>query len=452
MGTALLETESPTPSLEEPAAGLIVGPEHLRGNGNAAAWRAEARTSAWQRFESLPMPARTDELWRFSTLKALELGHWHAPQLVGEAVANELRERSVGLAKTAGRLAFANDVTILHDRISSELAAKGVVFLPIEEAATRHADLFERHFMREEAILGSRKFAALHESWVRNGTFLYVPRNVEIEQPLEAYHWLQGENGSCFPHTLIIADENSRVTLVDYFQSADATAPGFACGVNDLWLGAGAKVTYLNVQAWSPEVKAVQLNATVVGRDASAVALATHFGGAYVRSESVSHLRGTGGRSDMLALGIGESRRELDQRTLQIHEVPHTTSDLLYKNALDDQSRSTFSGLIRVAPGAHFTDAYQKVRNLLLSDEAEANSAPGLEIEADNVRCTHGATSGQVESEELFYLLSRGIPVKQAQHLIVRGFLQEVLDRLPDETLRAQITELLEPRFTFQKG
>src|SRR5690606_27789927 len=138
-------------------------------------------------------------------------------------------------------------------------------------------------------------------------------------------------------------------------------------------------------------------------------ALSLNLGGGYTRGESISHLRGAGGRSDMLSVAVANGTQQVDHRTLQIHEVPNTQSDLLYKNALNDKAKTIFAGLIRVAPGAHFTDAYQKVRNLLLSDEAEANSAPGLEIEADNVRCTHGATSGQVEQEELFYLLSRGI-------------------------------------------
>lgn len=451
MSTTLLENEENIATEEAPAAGLIVGPEHLR-QGGGAAWRAEARASAWQRFESLPMPARTDEAWRFSSLKTLDLAPFHAPLPVSREVAEDLRARSTALSTIAGRMVFANDELLNREILDDELTAKGVLFLPLAEAAERHEELFNRHFMREEAILGSRKFAALHEAWIRNGTFLYVPKNVELSLPLEAYHWLHGAHTSCFPHTLIIAEENSRVTLVDHFRSADENSPGLACGVNDLWLGAGAKVTYINVQGWNFATKAIQMNATVVGRDAHAVALTSHFGGAYVRSESVSHLRGQGGRSDMLALSFIDARRELDQRTLQIHESPHTASDLLYKNALDGQSRSTFSGLIRVSPGSHFTDAYQKVRNLLLSDEAEANSAPGLEIEADNVRCTHGATSGQVESEELFYLLSRGIPLKTAQHLIVRGFLQEVLDRLPDERLRESITALLEPQFVAAVG
>ena len=171
-----------------------------------------------------------------------------------------------------------------------------------------------------------------------------------------------------------------------------------------------------------------------------------NLGGRYVRSEAVSHLRGPGGRSDMLSITSAEGSQIIDQRTLQIHEAPNTASDLLYKNALNDTSRTIFTGLIRVDPGAHKTDAYQKVRNLLLTDEAEANSAPGLEIEADDVRCTHGATSGQVDTEELFYLLSRGIPLREAQRLVVFGFLNEVTERLPHEPLQELLRDRLHAR------
>jgi Fe-S cluster assembly protein SufD len=274
-----------------------------------------------------------------------------------------------------------------------------------------------------------------------------VPKNVAIDLRIEAFHWLDGVGGSIFPHTLVIGAENSKVTLVDYFQSTDSETAGFACGVNDLWLGTGSKVTYVCAQNWSKKTLGVQMNATVVGRDAAATALTLNLGGSYIRSESVSHLRGTGGRSDMLAVSVAADKQEIDQRTLQIHEVPNTASDLLYKNSLDDQSKTIFAGLLRVAPGAHFTDAYQKVRNLLLSDEAEANSAPGLEIEADDVRCTHGATSGQIDAEELFYLLSRGITQKAAQRLIVFGFLNEVLGRLPDASIRDYLSGLLRGKF-----
>jgi Fe-S cluster assembly protein SufD len=282
---------------------------------------------------------------------------------------------------------------------------------------------------------------------VRTGTLLFVPRGVEIDLPIEAFHWLHGDNGSCFPHTLIVAEERSKVTVVDYYESADANAAGLACAVNDLWLGAGANVTYVCMQNWSKKALAFQINATVVGRDAHARSLFAQLGSRHVRSESVSHLRAQGGRSDMLALTVADEAQEVDARTFQIHEAPNTSSDLLYKNSLDDTSRTIFSGLIRVDPGAHQTDAYQKVRNLLLSDDAEANSAPGLEIEADNVRCTHGATSGQIEQEELFYLMSRGISKRAAQKLIVNGFLQEVIDRLDQPEIGSKLAQMVQAKF-----
>ncbi|MEI8340980.1 MAG: Fe-S cluster assembly protein SufD, partial [Verrucomicrobiota bacterium] len=327
------------------------------------------------------------------------------------------------------------------------LKRKGVIWEPIEKAVVEHADLFRKHFMTQDVVLGSRKFAALHKAMVKSGTFLYVPRGVEIDLPIEVFHWLHGDNGSTFPHTLLIAGENSKVTLVDYFESADSGAPGFACGVNDLFVESGAKLNYISVQNWSRTVLSFQINSTVVGRDANATSMNMNLGSFYARTESVSHLAGEGGRSDMLSVSAAEDAQEFDHRTLQNHEVPNTSSDLLYKNSLDDKARTIFAGLIRVEPGAHKTDAYQKVRNLLLSDEAEANSAPGLEIEADDVRCTHGATSGEIEKEELFYLQARGISKQSAQRLIVSGFLNEVVGRLENEAVRERLRALLATKF-----
>ena len=405
------------------------------------------QTEAWGKFTAIPMPVRTDENWRFANVKDLDLSAYSRAASLGDAVSDEMLARSRGLASIAGRMVFANDQLLAHEIFSDSLRAKGVIWLPIDQAAIEHPELFRKHFMREEAILGGRKFAALHESQVRAGTFLYVPRGVEIDLPIETFHWLHGANGSVFPHTLIIAEDMAKVTVVDHYESADATAPGLACAVNDLWLGAGAQVTYVCVQNWSRKALAFQMNSTVVGRDAHAKALFTQLGARHLRSESVSHLRGAGGRSDMLAVTVADDAQEIDARTFQIHEAPNTASDLLYKNSLDDTARTIFSGLIRVNPGAHKTDAYQKVRNLLLSDEAEANSAPGLEIEADDVRCSHGATSGQIDYEELFYLMSRGISRKESQKLVVFGFLQEAIDRIGHEAIAARLGDLVHAKF-----
>jgi len=402
----------------------------------------ERQQAAWEKFTQLPMPARTDESWRFADVKALDLSTFRRAHELGEAERDALLFRSTGLAQTAGRMVFANDRLLAHDIHDDSLRANGVLWMPLEQAIATQRELIEKHFMREGAILGSQKFAALHESQVRNGTFLYVPRGVEIALPIECFHWSQGEGAAIFPHTIIIAEANSKVTLVDHFGSA-CDEPGLSVGANDIIVGDGAKVTYVAIQEFNAKSLAFRINNTVVARDAHVLALVLNLGGRYVRSEAASHLRGPGGRSDMLSITTVEGTQCVDQRTLQIHEAPNTASDLLYKNSLNDQARTIFTGLIRVDPGAHKTDAYQKVRNLLLTDDAEANSAPGLEIEADDVRCTHGATSGQVDIEELFYLLSRGIPLRAAQRLVVFGFLNEVTERLPNEAICEFIREKL---------
>lgn len=434
MSIALLEEEM----TDTPAAST-----RLLSAGPAAI----GQEAAWEQFTKLPLPTRTDEAWRFANVKDLDLSPYLQPLPVDEATREDLLARTRGLEKAAGRMVFANDQLLSREVLSESLKQLGVIWLPLEQALVEHPDLLQQYFMREDAILGGQKFAALHASQVRTGTLLFVPRGIEIDLPIEAFHWLHGANSSCFPHTLIIAEERAKVTVVDYYESADANAPGLACAVNDLWLGAGAQVTYVCAQNWSKQTLAFQINATVVGRDAHARTLFAQLGGRHVRSESVSHLRGPGGRSDMLALTVADGAQEIDARTFQIHEAPNTSSDLLYKNSLDDASRTIFSGLIRVDPGAHMTDAYQKVRNLLLSDDAEANSAPGLEIEADNVRCTHGATSGQIEQEELFYLMSRGISKRAAQKLIVYGFLHEVIERLEQPVIGERLAEMVQTRF-----
>ena len=414
-------------------------------------WVREGRRQAWDRFESLPMPARTEQAWRFTSLGKMDLDAYLAPQPVSSSTREQLITRSVGNEHTAGRMVFANDHLLDRRVHAPDLAAAGVIWKPLESAWQEHGDLLRPHFMAQEAMLCSRKFAALHRAYVRNGTFLYVPRNVEVALPLEVFHWLSGADGSTFPHTLIIAEAGSKVTLIDYFASDRPEEAGFACAVNDLIVGPGAQVTYLCAQNWSEKTVSFQINATTVERDAAALSLHLNLGAAYARLESLSRLVGAGGRSDMLAATVAEETQEFDQRTLQDHIEPHTTSDLLYKNALADTSKTIFAGLIRVEPQAQHTDAYQKVRNLMLSDDAEANSMPGLEIMADEVRCTHGATSGHIDAEELFYLLARGIDQKSAQELIVQGFLAEVLERVRHEEATPKLAALLAEKFVRMK-
>ena len=429
-------------------SGILSGPDDSR---QFPEWFLEEQRTAWAEFERLPAPTRNDQPWRFSNVKLLDLSSFKRSEPVADDLRTWILEQSRALDAVSGRLVFAGDELILRDVISEKLRQRGVIFQPLERAMVEHTELFRKHFMSHPATLGSAKFAALHKALVSSGTFLYVPRGVEIELPIEIFHWLHGDNASVFPHLLLVADELAKVTVFECFRSTNRESNGFACGVNDLIAGPGAKITYVCAQTWGDNVRALQINTTTVDHDAAAMSLNLHLGGRYARFESLSRLIGEGGRSDLLAVSVADRDQEVDARTLQDHISPHTTSELLYKNALDGQARSIFGGLIRVEPHAHFTDAYQKVRNLLLSDDAEADSMPGLEILADNVRCTHGATSGQVNEDELFYLRARGIPVPLAQRLIVSGFLNEVIERLNQPQLAALLQGLIEQKFSEAK-
>ena len=414
-------------------------------------WFREQQHAAWEKFESVPRPTRKDQPWRFSNVDLLDLAPFKLSGTVSDQARAAILEQSNGLDEVAARLVFAGDQLLERDVVSEQLSKRGVIFQPLERAMVEHADLFRKYFMSTEVSLGSAKFAALHQALVSTGTFLFVPRGVEIDQPIEIFHWLAGENATVFPHLLLVTDELAKVTVIEHFRSLDRNQRGFACGVNDLLAGPGAKVTYVCAQNWGDKVVALQMNTTAVDHDASAVSLNLNLGSRYSRFESLSRLVGEGARSDLLAVAVATNEQEFDARTLQDHISPHTASDLLYKNALDDRARCTFGGLIRVEPHAHFTDEYQKVRNLLLSDDSEANSMPGLEILADNVRCTHGATSGQINEEEMFYLRSRGIPVPVAQRLIVTGFLNEVVQRLDQAAIGDYLNQLIDRKFAHSR-
>lgn len=403
-------------------------------------WFVSEQDAAAAEYEATPAPTRRDESWRFANLSALDLTPFRpAPSIASEG---HFINHSPGLPAASAKLIFANNTLVLQDTAA---LPPGVLLLPLEVAARDHAGLFRQYFMAQPVELGSRKYAALHKARVSTGTFLYVPANTEVALPIEVFHWVEGEDSAVYPHTLIICGENSKVTVLDYFKSADQKR-AFACAVNDLHLARGSSLTYLAVQDWSKNTTAFHINSTTVDRDAKCTALTANFGGGWVRGEALSRLVGEGSRSEMFSINPVEGTREIDQRTLQDHVAPHASSDLLYLNALDDRSRTIFAGLIKVEPGAKGTDAYQKVRNLILSDDADPNSMPGLEILNDEVRCTHGATNGPVSEEELFYMAARGIGRDAGRRLIVNGFFNSLLQRIEGDEVRAHLEALVAKR------
>ncbi len=415
---------------------------HLSDRASLPAWWLEAKKAAWNQFLALPQPSRTDENWRFSNLKDLNLDGFTLPEDASQKIAS-----SATFPQTA-ELVFSNRQLVTRSTLPADLAAKGVIFAPLDEALRDHGDLVKQYFQKHPASLGSEKFVALNTALTASGAFLYVPAGVEVALPFVIQHTLTGANVATFPHTLVVLGPRAKATVVEFFVSGGtATERQLAAGVNDLHAAEGAQLTYVGAQHWSRETLSFQVNSIAVERDARVLALNLHLGGRQSRHESHSRLLGPGAHSEMLALTVASGAREFDQRTLQTHIAPNTTSNLLYKNALLDTAKTIFSGLIIVEPDAQKTDAYQKNRNLMLSDEAEAHSLPGLEIRANDVRCSHGSTSARIDSEQEFYLQARGINPTEARRLLVSAFFEEVLNKLDDEVLHSALTALIASQF-----
>ncbi len=416
---------------------------HLERVKHLPAWWLDRKRAAYERFASLPMPKRTNEGWRFSNLSTLTLDGFE----VGRSVSSKPSASPfAGIA--AASLTFVNNTFTARTAPATEVAAQhGVVFDTLQNALLKHGDLIKAHLLAQPSKLGSDKFAALHEAFLEDGAFVHVPKGVDAKLPFSVFHYAAGPGAAVFPHTLVVAEENSKVTVADFFRSKDAHDAHFACGGNDLYVGHGAQVTYIAIQDWSRQTLSFQFNATVARRDAKVLSLNLHAGARQARHESFSQLQAPGAHSEMLALTVAHGTQEFDQRTLQIHQAPNTSSNLLYKNALLDQAKTIFSGLIVVDPDAQKTDAYQSNRNLMLSDEAEANSLPGLEIQANDVRCTHGATSARIDAEQEFYLEARGIRPAQAQELLVFGFFEEVLGKIENQELHDTLASIIREKF-----
>jgi len=404
-------------------------------------WLQARQQAALTRYESIPTPKRGDEQWRFANIKQLNFPERNAdfsPQQSTE----EVISRSTGLDKPVAKFIFLNDETI-HSESS---LPENVICLPLAEALVKHSDLVEANFMKQETRLGSAKYAALHEASVKNGLFVQVPDKAEIEGTIEVHHWISG-GATIFPHTLIVTGESSKVRVIDIFHSTDETTPGFAFAFNDLCAGKNSALDYVAIQELNEVSRIISINETSIARDARAKGFILNTGAAWARNETLSRLEGPGAHSDMLSVSIPDHEQEYDQRTFQHHVSEGTYSDLLYKNTLYGHSKTVFSGLISVDEKAHHTDAYQTCRNLMMTDDCEANSMPGLEINADQVKCSHGSTSSQIADEEIFYLQARGIDPVSARQLIARGFSIDVVERLKDEATEALILKFIDAKF-----
>ncbi|MDP4612005.1 MAG: Fe-S cluster assembly protein SufD [Opitutales bacterium] len=414
---------------------------------NEPTWLAERRAAGIEQFNALAMPTARDEMWRFASVGRLSIEGFNPVEAPSADKLAELVERSGLVSERAGRSVYVDDAQASFEGISAELAAKGVIYLPINEAVAQHPELMKKYFLQESTELGSEKFFGLHASIVCAGSVLFVPKGVEVEQPFVNYYWTSGERAAVFPHTLVIAEDNAKASVVDIFFSDTEDNEALNVSVSNIHAGAGANVFRKIVQDWNEKTVSFQLDTTVADRDAQVKNVAVNIGAQRARFENQTRIEGPGADVKMYSLTVAEDTQEFDQRTFQTHNAGNAVSDLLYKNALLDNSRTIFSGLIRVAEGAQQTDAFQTNRNLLLDPTAEANALPGLEILANDVKCSHGATTGNVDEDELFYMMSRGIAKRDAMKLMVFGFFEEVIEKVESDELAENLRELIRNKF-----
>ena len=376
------------------------------------------RAELLERYRALPMPTTQEESWRFTDLKGFD----------PDALVSNGRV-PVTVTRTMLDLDVAGRATVTAAGVEIENAPEGIRFEPLDEGHERLGRL----------VGTDEKFAAHNAALWEHGLLVHVPRGVELEKPLYVRVSVP------FWRLLVIADEGSRFSLVEEYASA-TTGEAYSNAVVELFVEQGAKLEYVSLQNLSRETWHFASHHARVERDAELDWVAGGFGSKKGKTRIQNDLAGPGATSRVTGAYFADGTQHLDYDTFQEHIAPSTTSDFAFKGGLRDHATAVWRGMIRVEKDAQKTNAYQENRNLMLSETAHADSIPGLEILANDVRCTHGATLGQVDREQLFYLMARGLSRAEAERLIVRGFFQDVLDRIELEPVREAVTAALEAR------
>ena len=380
------------------------------------AWLRERRESAFATFEKLPAPSKTDEEWRRTDVSRLDTNQFSKLEhLDGQKL------------------------------ILPSALPKGVILKPLRQAAQDHPELVEPRLF--SLVPADRdRFAALHAAFFTGGTFLYVPDGVVIDKPIIGQHFSHEAGTSVLPHTLIVAGKGSKFDYLDEYIAEHDDETGYRSGSTEIFLGEGATVGYVAVQKWGRNVWHFADERAELQKDSTLRLFNVTLGGKFSKTRVEASLAGEGSNAELKAIYFASGDQFFDFHTLQDHRVGNTRSDLLFKGALSGAARTVYAGLIRIEKHAARSDAYQANRNLVLSDKAKATSIPMLEIDNNDVRCTHGATVGPVDPEHLFYLRSRGIPEPTAKRMLIQGFFGDVLDRIPFEHARRLVEAELESR------
>lgn len=385
------------------------------------------RAEALERYRALPVPGTTDEHWRFTDLAGFDPEGFSA---------NGAAAVAGGRAESMLELDVAGAAFVGEAGIEVESAPEGVRFEALPDDHERLGQL----------VGADEKFAAHNAACWRHGLLVHVPRGVVLEKPLYVRVANAVEGGSLFWRLLVIAEEDSQFTLIEEYASDAIELSSYTNAAVELFVDQAARLEYVSIQNLSRETWHFASHRARVERDAELDWVAGGFGSKKGKIRIENDLAGQGATSRVTGAYFADGTQHLDYDTFQAHLAPHTTSDFAFKGALRERARAVWRGMIRVEPEAQRTNAYQENRNLLLAPTAHADSIPGLEIMANDVRCTHGATIGQVDREQLFYLMSRGLSRAEAERLIVRGFFADVLDRIELEAVRETLGAKLEAR------
>ena len=416
--------------------------ESDRAAGGAAL--ASYRARAFEAFKRLALPLTTDEAWRRTDIHTLPADTFTLPKrdayLDLPAVPEHLLKPLVADQHGGQIVLLPGSVRVDLDQ---KLAQKGVIFTDLQTAIGKHPDLVAK-MLGQAVNVEEGKFSSLVGAFAQSGVVLYVPKGVTIEEPLHSVLWGPGENLAHISHLLVWIDDGASATYVH--ESASPTqekSQSMHAGIVEIKVGNDANFKFVELQSWGQHVWNFSHERIRVERGGNLDWIFGAVGSRLTKNFSELDLAGEGAQGRMSGFYFTDGAQHLDHDTQQNHLAPHTTSDLLFKGALKGKSRSVWQGMIYVAPGAQKTDGYQANRNLVLGEGARADSIPGLEILADDVRCTHGATVGKLEQEPLFYLESRGIPPKDAERLIVEGFFDPIMQRIPFEGVRERFQQAI---------
>ncbi|RDI95324.1 Fe-S cluster assembly protein SufD [Meiothermus sp. QL-1] len=418
-------------------------------------WLLAKRLEAWATFAKLPYPTTRTEEWKYTDIGGVpfESLPLELPTQQARPIPEAVQAR-IAQAELAGYAVFVG-ADLVHVELPEAYRAQGVVFTSLHQALQQHPELVEKYLFRTvnwKDLVGPQakrpensKIPALNAALFTHGVFLYIPKNVEFSKPIGVFKYLEGGqlSGS---RTLIVGDVNSQAVYIEEYLSPTQVAPSVNTSATEIVVSPGAKVRHAHIQLLGQGFYHFHRQRALLERDGALNDLVVNMGASLSRAEVQSEMLGPGSSSEMLGLYFTTGRQHVDHYTLQHHVADHAYSDVLYKGAAKDQSHTVYAGLIKVEQGAQKTDAYQTNRNLLLSEDARSDSVPQLEIGANDVKCSHGSSTAPVAPEELFYLMSRGLPRPMAQQILVKGHMADVLTRIPIEPLRAYIESIIEEK------